>query len=161
MLETSAVCQHQSVLLQSMQSLSATLNAVGGKKSVSAIQQGLIHTHLGRPRAGRVISRLICVFLQLGHLSWQTRWHLACVLFCRRTYTARGVIDGFELLHELLTDVVEDLLGKVSRETQSGIASSAAATAEAWMMVTSLTTEPCRDNALGEQCCTYDGDYPK
>ena len=67
-----------------------------------------------------------------------------------RVYAARGVVDGYGLLHELLADAVQDLFGQVSKEMQ-GSSSVAGATADTWTMVQSVTTEPCRDNAIGEQ----------
>lgn len=66
-----------------------------------------------------------------------------------RVYAARGVVDGYGLLHELLADAVQDLFGQVSKEMQ-GSSSMSGATADAWTMVQSVTTEPCRDNAIGE-----------
>ena len=66
-----------------------------------------------------------------------------------RVYAARGVVDGYGLLHELLADAVQDLFGQVSKEMQSS-SSVSGATADTWTMVQSVTTEPCRDNAIGE-----------
>ncbi|KAK9824084.1 hypothetical protein WJX72_007613 [[Myrmecia] bisecta] len=85
-----------------------------------------------------------------------------------RTYSERGVVDGWGLFHELLSDVVDDLLGRADPEhrsahstaqhnqggpparqdIQGGSAMSPSATADAWTMVSSVATEPCRENAI-------------
>ena len=52
-------------------------------------------------------------------------------------------MDGWGLMHSLLVDVVKELLGVADLEPGS-------ATADAWMMVSALATEPCRSNAAGK-----------
>ena len=68
--------------------------------------------------------------LSVSKLGW---WQYGCV--CRR----------WALMHELLADVVEELLGRAAAEG-GGHASVAA---DAWTLVTDIVTEPYRDNALG------------
>ena len=48
-------------------------------------------------------------------------------------------------MHELLADVVDELLGAATASGSQG----GAAAADAWMLVTDIATEPYRDNALG------------
>ncbi|KAL3142038.1 hypothetical protein ABBQ32_004670 [Trebouxia sp. C0010 RCD-2024] len=78
---------------------------------------------------------------------WIALEQTACHL---RLYAARGVVDGFGLLHELMADVVEDLSGQVSKNNErvpsSGPAGAVAA-ADAWLMVSSVSSEVCRTNA--------------
>ncbi|KAL3153518.1 hypothetical protein ABBQ38_011849 [Trebouxia sp. C0009 RCD-2024] len=78
---------------------------------------------------------------------WIALEQTACHL---RLYAARGVVDGFGLLHELMADVVEDLSGQVSKNNErvpsSGPAGALAA-ADAWLMVSSVSSEVCRANA--------------
>lgn len=61
-------------------------------------------------------------------------------------------MDGYGLLHELMADVVEDLSGQVSKNSErvpsSGPAGALAA-ADAWLMVSSVSSEVCRTNAAG------------
>ena len=67
-------------------------------------------------------------------------------------------MDGHGLLHELMADVVEDLSGQVSKNNERVPASGAAAAlaaADAWLMVSSVSSEVCRSNAAGTaaSCC--------
>jgi len=48
-------------------------------------------------------------------------------------------------LHELMADVIEDVSGQ-------GSAGSAVA-ADSWLTVSSVTSEVCRDNAIGMLTC--------
>ena len=50
-------------------------------------------------------------------------------------------------MHELLADVVEELLGRAAAAAEGGAHASVAA--DAWTLVTDIVTEPYRDNALG------------
>ena len=63
-----------------------------------------------------------------------------------RLYAARGVVDGHGLLHELMADVMEDVPGQGS--------AGGAAAADSWLTVSSVTSEVCRDNAIGTLRCT-------
>ena len=61
-------------------------------------------------------------------------------------------MDGFGLLHELMADVVEDLSGQVSKTNERGPSrgpAGALAAADAWLMVSSVSSEVCRANAAG------------
>ena len=64
---------------------------------------------------------------------------------CCRQYAGRDVVDGWGLLHELLADVVADVLGNPAEE-------AGAETGGAWSMVSSVGDEPCRSNVVGEPC---------
>ena len=69
-----------------------------------------------------------------------------------RLYAARGVVDGYGLLHELMADVVEDLCGQVSKNNErvpAGGAAGVLPAADAWLMVSSVSSEVCRSNAAG------------
>jgi hypothetical protein len=61
-------------------------------------------------------------------------------------------------MHEVLADVVDELLGSSAAAATGaeglGTASEAAAAADAWMLVSELGTQPYRDNALG--VCRHD-----
>ena len=57
-------------------------------------------------------------------------------------------------MHEVLADVVEELLGANSaaggmQAPGSPVGSEAAAAADAWMLVSELGAQPCRDNSMG------------
>ncbi len=69
-----------------------------------------------------------------------------------RLYAARGVVDGHGLLHELMADAIEDVSGQGS--------AGAAGTADSWLTVSSVTSEVCRDNAIGMLSYTCLGPYP-
>ena len=69
-----------------------------------------------------------------------------------RLYAARGVVDGHGLLHELMADVIEDVSGQGS--------AGAAAAADSWLTVSSVTSEVCRDNAIGTLSYTCLGPTP-
>ena len=62
-----------------------------------------------------------------------------------RSYAARGVVDGHGLLHELMSDVMEDLLG---RNTASSAGPLTAA--DSWLTVSSVTSDICWNNAVGK-----------
>ena len=62
-----------------------------------------------------------------------------------RAYTERRVVDGWGLLHSLLADAAEDLLGQAQGEASA----AAAAAADAWTMVGGLSFGTVRDNAAG------------
>ena len=51
-------------------------------------------------------------------------------------------------MHALTADAVKDLLGLAEQD-------SASPTADAWMMVSTLATNPCRRNAIGEMLCHW------
>lgn len=58
------------------------------------------------------------------------------------------------LVHEVVAEVVEDLLGSPCSKAgaapgQAGAASDASATADAWMLVSDLGAQPYRENAAG------------
>ena len=63
-----------------------------------------------------------------------------------RAYADRGVVDGWGLMHSLLADVVDDIVGAASSEANS----AAAAERDAWTLIASLSTELARDNCMGE-----------
>lgn len=63
----------------------------------------------------------------------------------RRAYADRGVVDGWGLLHSLLADIVDDILGAASTEANS----AAAAERDTWTLIASLSTELARDNCMG------------
>ena len=65
-----------------------------------------------------------------------------------REHAAHGTVDGWGLMHALTADVVKDLLGLAEQD-------SASPTADAWMMVSTLATNPCRQNAMGEMLCYW------
>jgi len=69
-----------------------------------------------------------------------------------RLYAARGVVDGHGLLHELMADVIEDVSGQGS--------AGGAVAADSWLTVSSVTSEVCRDNAVGMLSCTSFGPTP-
>ncbi len=62
-----------------------------------------------------------------------------------RAYSERGVVDGWGLMHSLLADVVDDIMGAASNEASS----AAAAERDAWTLIASLSTEVARDNCMG------------
>ena len=62
-----------------------------------------------------------------------------------RAYQERGVVDGWGLLHSLLADAIDDVLGTASKDA----ASAAAAEHDAWTLIASLATEPARENCMG------------
>lgn len=57
-------------------------------------------------------------------------------------------------MHEVVAEVVEELLGSPSSSAGSapgpGAASDASSTADAWMLVSDLGAQPYRDNAGGK-----------
>lgn len=55
------------------------------------------------------------------------------------------------LLHELLADVVEELLGRAG--SAGPVPGGGSITADAWMLVSDMVTEPYRDNAIGGPPC--------
>ena len=63
-----------------------------------------------------------------------------------RAYADRGVVDGWGLMHSLLADVVDDIVGAASSEANS----AAVAERDAWTLIASLSTELARDNCMGE-----------
>lgn len=64
----------------------------------------------------------------------------------RRAYQERGVVDGWGLLHSILADAIDDVLGTANKEAVS----AAAAEHEAWTLIASLAAEPARENCMGE-----------
>lgn len=62
-------------------------------------------------------------------------------------------------MHEVVADVVDELLGSSAAGAGSATnglaqASAAAAAADAWMLVSELGTQPYRDNAVGPDICS-------
>lgn len=55
------------------------------------------------------------------------------------------MVDGWGLLHSLLADVIDDVLGTASKDA----ASAAAAEHDAWTLIASLAAEPARENCMG------------
>ena len=43
---------------------------------------------------------------------------ITSLCLCARVYASRGVVDGFGLLHELLADVMEDLVDAIAKHNQ-------------------------------------------
>lgn len=66
------------------------------------------------------------------------------MLVCR-AYQERGVVDGWGLLHSLLADVIDDVLGTARKDAVS----AAAAEHDAWTLIASLAAEPARENCMG------------
>jgi hypothetical protein len=62
-------------------------------------------------------------------------------LWCR-AFSSRSVGRGWALAQALLADVAEDLLTLLDRE-------ALAASDDAWLLVSFLANDRCRDNALG------------
>jgi hypothetical protein len=62
-----------------------------------------------------------------------------------RVYAERGVVDGWGLLHSLLADVVDAIVGAANSEASS----AAAAERDAWTLIASLSTEMAKDNCMG------------
>lgn len=77
-----------------------------------------------------------------------------CCSNCR-VYASRGVVDGYGLLHELLADVVEDLVDQVAKHNQQDSLGSPARgpAADYWTMISSAASEHCRENGKGEAAC--------
>lgn len=70
---------------------------------------------------------------------------------CARVYASRGVVDGFGLLHELLADVMEDLVDAIAKHNQQDAVGSPVkgAAADSWTIVSSAAAETCRENSKG------------
>ncbi|KAK9905588.1 hypothetical protein WJX75_002584 [Coccomyxa subellipsoidea] len=75
-------------------------------------------------------------------IGWTALERTACHL---RAYADRGVVDGWGLMHSLLADVVDDIVGAASSEANS----AAVAERDAWTLIASLSTELARDNCMG------------
>ena len=67
-----------------------------------------------------------------------------------RAYQERGVVDGWGLLHSLLADVIDDVLGTATKDAVSAVA----AEHDAWTLIASLATEPARENCMGRSLGT-------
>eukprot|EP00884_Botryococcus_braunii_P012042 jgi/Botrbrau1/20839/Bobra.0156s0064.1 len=73
-------------------------------------------------------------------------WLLLQRGLCRlRAFGERGVAPGWRLAQELVADVAEEVLLQVEREA---IAASSSAD-EAWLLISFLANDRCRDNVLG------------
>ena len=71
---------------------------------------------------------------------------------CNRVHASRGVVDGYGLLHELLADVMEDLVDQVARHNQHDTLGSPGrgSGADSWTVVSSAASETCRENGKGK-----------
>ena len=88
---------------------------------------------------------------------------MTSLCLCARVYASRGVVDGFGLLHELLADVMEDLVDAIAKHNQQNGGGSQAkggpadavgspvkgAAADSWTIVSSAAAETCRENSKG------------
>ena len=78
------------------------------------------------------------------------------VCACNRVHASRGVVDGYGLLHELLADVMEDLVDQVARHNQHDSLGSPGrgSGADSWTVISSAASEICRENGQGKvQSC--------
>ena len=77
---------------------------------------------------------------------------LTSLCLCARVYASRGVVDGFGLLHELLADVMEDLVDAIAKHNQQDAVGSPVkgAAADSWTIVSSAAADTCRENSKGK-----------
>ena len=76
-----------------------------------------------------------------------------CLCWDARAYAARGVVDGYGLLHELLADVMEDLVDQVTKHNEQNAVGSPGRgpSGDSWTMVSSAASDICQDNGKGEE----------